>query len=55
LSWRHRRWLVSHNGYRRLRRQVQIATMKRSDSTTSPPGVSMRTGPETSTGPLGTT
>jgi len=55
LSWRHRRWLVSHNGYRRLRRQVQIATMKRSDSTTSPPGISMRTGPETSTGPLGTT
>ncbi|BCO39613.1 hypothetical protein MINTM008_04630 [Mycobacterium intracellulare] len=51
----HLRWLVSHKGYLPLRRQVQIATMNRSDSTTSPPGISMRTGPETSTGPLGTT
>ncbi|AGZ51101.1 hypothetical protein I545_4157 [Mycobacterium kansasii 662] len=38
-----------------LRRQVQMATMKRSDATTPPPGVSMRTGPDTSIGPLGTT
>ena len=49
------RWLVSHSGYSRLRRQVQIATMKRSDSTTRPSGISMRTGPSTSTGPDGTT
>ena len=49
---RHRRWLVSHNGYSLLRRQVQIATMNRSDSTTRPSGISMRTGPDTSTGPV---
>src|SRR6185312_2802279 len=55
LRRRHLRWLVSHKGYLPLRRQVQIATMKRSDSTTSPPGISIRTGPDTSTGPLGTT
>jgi hypothetical protein len=46
---------VSHKGYLPLRRQVQIATMKRSDSMISPPGISIRTGPDTSTGPLGTT
>jgi hypothetical protein len=38
-----------------LRRQVQIATMKRSDSMISPLGVSMLTGPGISTGPFGTT
>jgi hypothetical protein len=38
-----------------LRRQVQIATMKRSDSTTSPLGVSMLTGPGINIGPFGTT
>jgi hypothetical protein len=45
---------VSHNGYALLRRQVQIATMNRSDSTTPPSGISMRTGPCTITGPEGT-
>jgi hypothetical protein len=49
------RWLVSHKGYALLRRHVQIATMNRSDSTTLPSGISMRTGPCTSTGPEGTT
>ena len=48
-----RRWLVSHNGYTLLRRHAQMATMKRSDSTTLPSGSSMRTGPCTITGPLG--
>jgi hypothetical protein len=38
-----------------LRLHVQIATMKRSDSTISPFGVSMLTGPGISTGPFGTT
>jgi hypothetical protein len=37
------------------RRHAQIATMKRSDSTTLPSGISMRTGPCTITGPDGTT
>ncbi|OBI25259.1 hypothetical protein A5709_08975 [Mycobacterium sp. E1386] len=53
--FRHLRWLVSHKGYFSLRRQVQIATMNRSDSTTSPFGISMRTGPDTRTGPPATT
>jgi len=52
---RHLRWLVSHSGYSALRRQVHTATMNRSDSTTPPSGSSIRTGPEITTGPLGTT
>ena len=37
------------------RLHAQIATMNRSDSTTQPSGISMRTGPCTITGPAGTT
>jgi Iron-containing redox enzyme len=49
-----RRWLVSHNGYDLLRRHMQMATMKRSDCTTLPSGISMQTGPCTIRGPAGT-
>ena len=49
-----RRWLVSHRGYDLLRLQAQIATMKRSDSTVLPSGISIHTGPSTMIGPLGT-
>jgi hypothetical protein len=50
-----RRWLVSQNGYRLLRRQAHTATTNRSDFTAVPSSSVSSTGPSTSTGPPGTT
>ena len=49
------RWLVSHHGYRLLRRHWQMATMNRSDRAVLPSGIRTSTGPSISTGPSGTT
>ena len=48
------RWLVSQNGWRRLRRHVHSATTGRSQTTSVPSGSSTSTGPSTSSGPPGT-
>jgi len=48
---RSRRWLVSQNGYRRLRRHTHSAHTGRSELTRRPPGSTNSTGPSTSTGP----
>lgn len=49
------RWLVSHQGYVRLRRHVQIATMKRSEWAMVPSARTISTGPSMRTGPWGST